>query len=147
MSALVAVDPGRAKAGLAVIADDGSVIEAGVVPLGELADCVARAAAQNLARTVALGRGTNAAAVARRLQGLGLTIAMVDEYETSRRARELYFQEHPPRGWRRLIPIGLQAPPRPVDDYAAILIGRRFLARENERGRPTMKPPRKAGDT
>jgi hypothetical protein len=56
-------------------------------------------------------------------------IHLVDEYETSRQARGLYFAEHPPAGWRRLIPLGLQLPARPIDDYAAILIARRFLAR------------------
>ena len=65
----------------------------------------------------------------RLLEGLGLPIHLVDEYETSREARGLYFAEHPPRGWRRLVPLGLQLPERPIDDYAAILIARRFLAR------------------
>lgn len=147
MGAVVAVDPGRVKAGWAVVGEDGGVFDAGVVALEELADCVARAAAKSRAGTVAIGRGTNAAAVARCLEHLGLAIALVDEFETSRGARELYFREHPPRGWRRLVPRGLQTPPRAVDDYAAVLIARRFLARENERERPTVKPPRKAGDT
>ncbi len=49
-------------------------------------------------------------AVKAALEGLGLPIHFVDEYETSRAARELYFADHPPRGWRRLIPIGLQLP-------------------------------------
>ena len=78
---------------------------------------------------LALGRGTNARALAAELGDLGVPIHLVDEYETTRRARELYFAEHPPRGWRRLIPLGLQLPPGPIDDYAAILIARRFLAR------------------
>jgi len=81
---------------------------------------------------IALGRGTNARAVRASLAGLGTPIVWVDEYETTRRARELYFVDHPPRGWRRLVPLGLQLPSRPVDDYAAILIARRFLARGAE---------------
>jgi RNase H-fold protein (predicted Holliday junction resolvase) len=147
VSAVVAVDPGRVKAGWAVVGEDGGIIDAGVVALEQLPGCVARAVAENRAATVAVGRGTNAAAVVRSLKDAGLPIALVDEFETSRRARELYFREHPPRGWRRLVPQGLLTPPRAVDDYAAVLIARRFLARENERKRPTVKPPRKAGDT
>ena len=85
---------------------------------------------------IALGRGTNARAVKAALEGLGLPIHLVDEYETSRGARNLYFADHPPRGWRRLLPIGLQLPPRPIDDYAAILIARRFLARGAEARSP-----------
>jgi hypothetical protein len=36
-----------------------------------------------------------------------------------------------------LIPLGLQMPSRPIDDYAAILIARRFLAREVKAGPPS----------
>jgi hypothetical protein len=59
----------------------------------------------------------------------------VDERETTLRARALYFADHPPRGWRRLIPLGLQLPPRPIDDYAAILIARRFLGERAKSGK------------
>ncbi len=76
-----------------------------------------------------MGKGTNSGTVKRLLGGLGLPIVWVDEFETSRLARTLYFNDHPPRGWRRLIPLGLQVPRRPVDDYAAIAIARRFLER------------------
>jgi hypothetical protein len=65
--------------------------------------------------------------VASALAELGPPVRLVDEYETTRRARELYVAEHPPRGWRRLVPRGLLSPDRPIDDYAAILIGRRCL--------------------
>ena len=41
--------------------------------------------------------------------------------------RKLYFQENPPKGWKKLIPLGMQVPPVPVDDYAAIVIGRKYL--------------------
>lgn len=132
-AAVLAVDPGRSKAGFALVAADGGVIESGIVAVGDLPGRLAALLAAYPVEALALGRGTNAAALASQLGGLGLRLTLVDEFETSRRARELYFVEHPPRGWRRLIPAGLQLPPRPVDDYAAILIARRFLAREKPR--------------
>ena len=128
--AVVGVDPGREKAGFALVDAGGSVIAAGVVPADRLGPHLKGLLAGRSVSAVALGRGTNAAALAAGLRDLGVPIHLVDEYETSRRARELYFREHPPRGWRRLIPAGLQVPPVPVDDYAAILIARRFLARD-----------------
>jgi hypothetical protein len=88
-------------------------------------------------RAIALGGGTNAGPIKAALRRLGLPIHSVDEFETTRFARTLYFAEHPPRGWRRLIPVGMQLPPRPIDDYAAILIARRFLARGVEAGPPS----------
>jgi len=41
-------------------------------------------------------RGTNGGAVRRLLEGFGLPIHWVDEFETSRAARCLYFVDHPP---------------------------------------------------
>jgi hypothetical protein len=128
--AVLGVDPGRDKAGFALLDSAGAVIERGVVPVGSLVDRLRDLTARQAVGAIALGRGTNAAVLQVQLGALGLPVHLVDEYETSRRARELYFREHPPRGWRRLIPTGLQIPPVPVDDYAAILIARRLLARD-----------------
>ena len=72
-------------------------------------------------------RGTNAAVVGAVLDRLGLPYTLVDEYETTLRARARYFADHPPRGWKRLVPRGMLLPERPVDDYAALLIAERYL--------------------
>jgi RNase H-fold protein (predicted Holliday junction resolvase) len=127
--AVLGVDPGRAKAGYAVVAGDGRVIASGVEPIERLQGSLAEIVAQGGIDAIALGRGTNGRSIRALLEGLGLPIHWVDEYESSRAARALYFEDHPPTGWRRLIPVGLQMPGRAVDDYAAIVIARRFLAR------------------
>lgn len=127
---VLGVDPGRDKAGFALLDAGGAVIQAGVVPVASFAGQVGALMAGYAIRAVALGSGTNAAALRAALRDFGIPVHDVDEYETSRRARELYFREHPPRGWRRLIPAGMQRPPVPIDDYAAILIARRFLTRD-----------------
>lgn len=131
--AVLGVDPGRFKAGYALVAADGSVLDAGVAPLEELPARLTALLRDHAVEAVALGTGTNARNLLGGLERLGPPVSLVDEFETTRRARELYFAEHPPRGWRRLVPVGLQVPPRPIDDYAAILIARRFLAREGGR--------------
>jgi RNase H-fold protein (predicted Holliday junction resolvase) len=134
---VLGVDPGRAKAGYALVDASGAVVTAGIEPLEALAGRLRELIGGHRVAALALGRGTNAGAVKARLEGLGLPIHWVDEFETSRRARGLYFADHPPRGWRRLIPAGMQLPPRPIDDYAAILIARRFIARGVEGKSPT----------
>jgi RNase H-fold protein (predicted Holliday junction resolvase) len=144
---ILGIDPGRAKAGFAVIGGDGAVLAAGIVAVGELRGRLAGVLSEHPGVTaLALGGGTNAAVLARGLAGLGPPVVLVDEFETTRRARELYFRDHPPRGWRRLVPLGLQVPPRPVDDYAAILIARRFLDRESGRDPQMVKPPSEEAD-
>ena len=75
----------------------------------------------------AIGRGTNAAAVAEIARTLGLRVELVDERETTLLARSRYFDDHPPRGWRRFVPRGMLLPSRPIDDYAALLIAERYL--------------------
>jgi hypothetical protein len=55
-------------------------------------------------------------------------ITTVDETGSTLEARVLYWQEHRPRGWRRLVPLSLQVPPEPVDDFAAVVLARRFLS-------------------
>jgi RNase H-fold protein (predicted Holliday junction resolvase) len=128
--AVLGIDPGRAKAGYAVVeSGEGAVVTAGIEPIEDLAARIERVLATAEIGAIALGKGTNSRAVAALLERFGLPIYWVDEFETSRAARSLYFAENPPRGWRRLVPQGLQLPGRPVDDYAAIIIARRFLAR------------------
>jgi RNase H-fold protein (predicted Holliday junction resolvase) len=59
----------------------------------------------------------------------GINIQRVDERYSSLEARQRYWQLYPPRGWQRLIPLGLRQPPRPVDDLVAIILVERFLQR------------------
>jgi RNase H-fold protein (predicted Holliday junction resolvase) len=134
---VLGVDPGRSKAGYALLEPSGAVLTAGIEPIERLPARLDELVARYQIGAIALGRGTNARPIKAALEPLGLPIYLVDEYETSREARGLYFADHPPRGWRRLLPIGLQLPQRPIDDYAAILIARRFLARGAEAQSPS----------
>ncbi len=128
---VLGIDPGSAKAGYALVDAAGAVLASGIVPVDELPPAIEVLLASFSVGVLAVGAGTSARSVAAQLINFGIPIEVVDEFETSRRARELYFSEHPPRGWRRLVPVGMLLPPRPIDDYAAILIARRFLTRGN----------------
>lgn len=128
MSCVLGIDPGTRKVGYAVVDADGVVLTRGIEALADLPGRIAALAAGHPIDTVALGGGTNVGPVRRVLECTDLRVALVDEHETTLGARTLYFSDHPPRGWRRLIPRGMLLPPCPVDDYAAILIARRWLA-------------------
>ena len=52
---------------------------------------------------------------------------IVNEYRTTDEAKKRYWQENPPKGIRRLIPRGMLVPPVPVDDFAAVIIGEKYL--------------------
>ena len=130
---ILGVDPGTRKAGYAIVGGDGAVVIQGIEELAVLPARVAEISEAHAIAVVALGTGTNSERVRGVLAIIGVPVELVDERETTLRARALYFADHPPRGWRRLIPLGMQVPPRPIDDYAAVLIARRYLADEGNR--------------
>ena len=135
MQFIVALDPGSEKVGFAVVRFDLSPAEMGIVSLTDLPTTLTRLCTGARPEAVVLGNGTRARAVADALSPLlptGIPVCFIDETNTTYEARARYFRDHPPTGWRRLLPLGMQIPPRPLDDYAAWLIGERYL----KQGRP-----------
>jgi RNase H-fold protein (predicted Holliday junction resolvase) len=126
---VLGIDPGTQKCGYAVVGAAGAPpLALGVEPTPALRARAVELIARFAPVAVALGGGTHGTNVAAMLAGIGLPIHLIDEVETTLRARARYFADHPPRGWRRLVPRGMLLPPRPVDDYAAVLIAERYLA-------------------
>ena len=56
-----------------------------------------------------------------------ITFSLIDEKFTTVEGRKLYWKYTPRHGWRRLVPLSLQYPPEPVDDFVACIIGLRYL--------------------
>ena len=56
-----------------------------------------------------------------------VTFSLIDEKFTTVEGRKLYWQYTPRHGWRRLVPLSLQYPPEPVDDFVAWIIGQRYI--------------------
>jgi RNase H-fold protein (predicted Holliday junction resolvase) len=125
---ILGIDPGTRKCGFAIVLTVGATSPAmGIEPAETLAERVALLVAAHAPAAIAIGAGTNSASIAAALAGAGIPIHVVDEIETTLRARARYFDDHPPRGWRRFVPRGMLLPPRPIDDYAALLIAERYL--------------------
>ena len=124
---ILGVDPGTRKVGFAVLDGQGQTRDLGIELIDDFAPRVRGLMERWAFTAIAIGTGTNARTLGSALGALGIPVIYVDERETTLKARSLYFADHPPRGWRRLIPLGMQVPPRPIDDYAAVLIARRFL--------------------
>ena len=123
---VLAIDPGREKCGVAVLASDGRVLVQRVVTTAAL-----EAAVGTLIRAyepnVIMGNGTTSADAKKRVEALGVPVTLVDEYRTTDAAKCAYWKAHPPRGWRRLVPRGMLVPPVPVDDFVAVILAQRFL--------------------
>ena len=125
-SCVLAIDPGRDKCGVAVLASDGRVLVQRVVPTAEL-DAAVGELIQSYAPTVIMGDGTTSTDAKKRVEALGVPVLLVDEYRTTDAAKCAYWEAHPPRGWRRFVPRGMLVPPVPVDDFVAVILAQRFL--------------------
>ena len=123
---VLAIDPGREKCGVAVLASDGRVLVQRVVTTAEL-DAAVGALIRAYEPTVIMGNGTTSADAKKRVEALGVPVTLVDEYRTTDAAKCAYWEAHPPRGWRRLMPRGMLVPPVPVDDFVAVILAQRFL--------------------
>ncbi len=126
---VIAIDPGRDKCGLAVVRADGHVLAQAVVASRDIAEAVAARVDSHGATTVVVGNRTGAEEVAAAIaEKTGRRPTLIDEHNSTLDGRRRYLRENPPRGWRRLVPPDLQTPPRPYDDYVAVILAERYLA-------------------
>ena len=134
---ILAIDPGREKCGAAVLDQEKNVLWRGVVTTGDILAVSRELTRQYGLRTVVLGNQTHSGEVRENLQALldsqtVSEIVFADERGSTETARFRYWQAFPPAGWRRFLPRGLLVPPCAIDDFAAIIIGERFLAKKNK---------------
>jgi hypothetical protein len=130
--AVIAVDPGREKCGLAVVGRTGEVFVKEVVATGRLAAAVTDLAARYGIATAVVGDRTGRRAIEAvlatvRPDGKALAVRAADEHRSTDQARARYWCEHPPRGLARLMPVTLRVPPVPVDDYVAVILAERYF--------------------
>jgi RNase H-fold protein (predicted Holliday junction resolvase) len=123
---MLAIDPGKEKCGLALFNKEGELVEQTIVKRHDLF----RFIAHYQATTLVIGDTANGRAINEELQRHhpSQKIVLFPEYNTTRQAKAAYWQAHPRRGLWRLIPTSLRTVPVPVDDYAAVIIGRLYLA-------------------
>lgn len=126
---VAAVDPGREKCGVAVVAENGDVLEQSVVATVWLADEMAARAQRFHPDLILLGNGTTSCAAEETIREAlpDIPVETVDEYRTTDEAKRAYWKANPPTGWRRFIPTSMQAPPAPVDDFVAVILAQRYL--------------------
>ena len=130
---ILAIDPGREKVGVAVAQRVGGEVGVAWCEVWPRAQFHARLEALvekgEAFAAVALGDATAAGEIALLLRELlpGVPVTLVDERNSTLEARGEYWSANPPQGWRRLVPLSLQNPPRPVDDFAAVVLARRFF--------------------
>ncbi len=126
--AILAIDPGKDKCGLAVVAQSGAVLWQRIAPPSQIAEQVRELLQKFSISQIVLGNATTSRAMREKLNGEfpQAKIVEVEEKNSTLEARDLYWLSNPPRGWRRVLPLSAQLPPEPVDDFAAIVLAQRF---------------------
>ena len=132
-SAVIAVDPGTSKCGIAALAADGTLLERRIVEADQVGLATAALAHEHGASTVVLGTRTGSPRAWELIHAAApeLSIAEIEEHMTSLEARKRYWVESPPGCLWRLVPEGMRLPPEPVDDWAAVILAERYLQGTN----------------
>lgn len=132
MDKIAAVDPGRDKCGIAVLDGQGGIIFHRTIATEKLEEAVREIWQREKPERLVIGDGTTSRQAIARLKKIlpELTVETVDEYRTTDEAKLLYWSLNPPAGLKKLLPVTMLTPPEPVDDLAAVVLGRRFLGRK-----------------
>jgi RNase H-fold protein (predicted Holliday junction resolvase) len=126
---VVAIDPGRAKCGIAVVNRNRTTLFRSVALTTNIASEVARVIAVYRPIEIAVGNGTGSKHV---IEIIGcvlspsLPIRTIMEAYTSEEARKRYVKEVKPPWLQRFLPPSLRTPPTPYDDYVAVILGERY---------------------
>lgn len=134
---ILSIDPGREKVGMAILSLQGEVWYREILPEEEIEKKIQALKRKYGHFQVVVGNSTGKEKVLEILRKMGLSFTLVDERNSSEEARKLYFQAHPPRGWRKIVPLSFLYPDAAFDDWQAVVIGRRYLnqRKSEENGR------------
>src|SRR5882724_11840181 len=108
--AVLAIDPGSAKCGLAVVRRDGEIVFRAICAAEVLVEEVRSALAAYRPVALLIGRGTGSKPLLRALEAANLPLPLrsVDEAHTSEAARARFVVENPAPFWQRLLPRSLR---------------------------------------
>ena len=135
MKYYLAIDPGREKCGIAVLQEDGEIIFLQCCYTVALEEAVSQLLQKHAVDICLVGDGTGSGLVRERIGKLlqksnNCDMMLIDEASTTEQARALYWRANPPSGWRRLLPLSLLVPPKPIDDWAAVVMAQRWLKKK-----------------
>ena len=124
------IDPGRSKTGLALVDAAGSILALHIAHTEHIEVELSAFAGKEQLAGIIMGDDTNSKAIGQAVSKVfaAVPLALVGEAHSTEEARSLYWQVNPPRGWRKLVPLGMLVPSEPLDAYAAVVQVKRWLA-------------------
>jgi RNase H-fold protein (predicted Holliday junction resolvase) len=124
---IIAIDPGKDKCGIAVLNETGEVLQKEVISRQALKGRLGRIVLKYPASILVIGESSNGYQIKDELKDLNIDVSFVSETNSTLKARDLYWRDNPPKGLWKIIPVSFRFPPVPIDDYAATILGKRFL--------------------
>lgn len=123
------IDPGRSKTGLALVDGAGKIVKLHIAESQNIDNEIVEFIKNSCPVQIVLGNGTNSRNIGESVKRVlnDVMVTVVEEAHSTEEARALYWQENPPKGLKKLIPLGMLVPPVPLDAYAAVILVRRFL--------------------
>ena len=123
------IDPGRSKTGLALVNGAGKIVKLHIAESQNIDNEIVEFIKNSCPVQIVLGNGTNSRNIGESVKRVlpDVMVTVVEEAHSTEEARALYWQENPPKGLKKLIPLGMLVPPVPLDAYAAVILVRRFL--------------------
>lgn len=131
---IIGFDPGRDKCGIAVRDEQGQFIYHQVISSEDAIASLQSLSQQFPIELLVMGNQTTSKQWKQQLESQLsplISIAMVDERNSTLEARNRYWEMYPPTGLTRLLPLGMRVPPRPIDDIVAILLIERYFNGKN----------------
>ncbi len=126
---VLSIDPGRKKCGLAVVDTRLQLIAGEIVGTEQLVNQVKRYLERYSIDCILIGSGTNCGEIMNSIRQRfpDSMLIEVTEKDSTMLARKRYFDYYPPTGFLKILPVSLRVPPRPYDDFAALVIAERYF--------------------
>ena len=119
---ILAIDPGSKKCGVALVEETGKVVGHKITPRADILDLIKKhSSCRIIIGDSAFGKEIIRASNNNKIE-------LVCEKNSTLEARKLYWQENQPRGIWKFIPEGLRIIKEPIDNYAAIILAKRYLS-------------------
>ena len=129
MTRLISIDPGISKCGL-LLADKelGLVLEGKVVDKNSVVKLINQWIEISFIDLIVMGNGTSSSFWKSKMeQEIAIPIHLIDEKDTTLRARKRYWELWPKKFFLRLLPAGLIIPSENLDAIAALVILEDYL--------------------
>ncbi|MBQ0105859.1 MAG: RuvX/YqgF family protein [Armatimonadetes bacterium] len=124
---VIGIDPGRKMCGICVEDSYQGTIKRRVISSRTLLDCVAKYKSTYPEAVIVCGDSAASRELINKINTLNFPIEFVNEENTTKEARKIYWQRHRKPLWGFFLPRTMLTPRRRIDDYAAVIIARRYM--------------------